>query len=60
MNKNNYDLAEDVAWMLSMTETCKGCFMKDECLNFSDKHGGKVLCGNVAKLTEAIEKKYLR
>jgi hypothetical protein len=60
MNKNKYDLAEDVAWMLNVTENCKGCFMKDECLKFSDKHGGKVLCGNVTELTKTIEKKYLR
>jgi hypothetical protein len=59
MNKNKYDLVEDIAWMLVGIETCKGCFMKDECLKFSDKHGEKVLCGNVTELTQAIEKKYL-
>ncbi len=56
MHKNKYDLAEDIAWMISELESCKGCFMKKECRNNQEE---KTLCSNVAELTEAIEKKYL-
>jgi hypothetical protein len=63
MHKNKYDLAEDVAWtltlmLLSELESCKCCFMEKECR--SNREEEKVLCSSVAKLTEAIEKKYLR
>lgn len=60
MKKNKYDLVEDIAWMLYELETCKGCFMKNECKSFSSEHEERVLCSNVAELTKAIEKKYLR
>jgi len=58
MKKNKYDLAEDVAWLLSKMENCKGCFMKKECKSNSNEE--KVLCSNVSELTQVIEKKYLR
>jgi hypothetical protein len=63
MHKNKYDLAEDVAWtltlmLLSELESCKCCFMEKECR--SNPGEERALCSNVAKLTEAIEKKYLR
>jgi hypothetical protein len=58
MKKNKYDLAEDIAWMISELDNCKVCFMKKECR--SNREEEKVLCSNVANLTEAIEKKYLR
>lgn len=64
MKKNKYDLAEDIAWMLARIEdedliACEKCIVKDECRKkYEDEE--RVLCTNVAELTEVIEKKYLR
>lgn len=64
MKKNKYDLVEDIAWMLVRIEdenliACEKCIVKDECRKkYEDEE--RVLCTNVAELTEMIEKKYLR
>ena len=58
MKKNKYDLTEDVSWMLYEIKNCKSCFMKKECRSNPDEE--RALCSNVAKLTKAIEDKYLR
>ena len=61
MQKNKYDLVEDIALMLHKMEYCKGCFMKNECpwIQNSEEEK-KCLCDNVALIKKAIEKKYLR
>lgn len=60
MKKNKYDLVEDIAWMIHEMGNCKGCFMEKECPWKQNPEEEKLLCSNVAELTEVIENKYLR
>jgi hypothetical protein len=64
MQKNKYDLASDIAKMLAIIEdedliACEKCIVKDACRKkYEDEE--RMLCTNVAELTQVIEKKYLR
>lgn len=56
MELNKYDLVEEISCML--LDTCEGCFMKNECKRFYEKHENTVLCNSPDELEKAIIKKY--